>query len=42
MKTRLTIAAILCLALLACGGGDFDENQDTMPVDCRARPELCR
>ena len=33
----------LCLALCACGGGDDDEEQaGTNPVDCVARPELCR
>lgn len=32
----------MCLALAACGGGDDDEQAGTQPVDCVARPELCR
>lgn len=39
---RHLIAAVLASLLVACGGGDpEDEHVDTPGVDCKARPELC-
>lgn len=41
--TRLLLAALLGALLSACGGGgDEDEDPDRGPVDCKARPEICR
>lgn len=32
---------LACAVLSGCGGGDDEEQKDTDPVDCKARPELC-
>lgn len=35
----------LLIALMGCGGGDpivEDDRVSTGPIDCHARPELCR
>lgn len=42
----LAVVALLCLT--ACGGGSCDEaprcddTKSNQPVDCQARPELCK
>lgn len=39
----IAAVAIAALVLAACGGGGTDEEpQPHRPVDCKARPELCK
>lgn len=40
----LVCAMLLCNLLTGCGGGgdEEDELKTTMPVDCKAHPELCK
>lgn len=41
MKRFLSLLILVLLA--ACGGGDEeDETASRQPVDCQARPEVCR
>lgn len=41
MKRSLSLLILVLLA--ACGGGDEeDETASLQPVDCQARPEVCR
>lgn len=35
------LALIFSSLLAACGGGEDEEQKDTQPVDCKARPEIC-
>lgn len=41
---RVTLAALGLSVLAACGGGDCDADclKDFDPVNCQARPELCK
>ena len=43
-RTRFAVLLGLLLALSGCGGGsDEDETRaGTQPVNCTARPDLCR
>ena len=38
----VALLSALLLALAGCGGGEEEDRATTEPVDCRARPELCR
>lgn len=41
--TRRSVLAGLLALLVGCGGGDDDKDlTGTQPVDCTARPEVCR
>ena len=43
MTRRFVLAAVLAL-LVGCGGGSDDDEDltGTQPVNCQARPEVCR
>ena len=42
-RARFAVLAVLLALLVGCGGGDDDEDMTgTQPVDCKARPEVCR
>lgn len=43
-KINTVLALLVCALMAACGGGDFeDEDRATVqPLDCTARPDLCR
>lgn len=41
---KKTIIMVLSLMLMACGGGDWENeelNKGTNPVDCKAEPQQC-
>jgi hypothetical protein len=44
MNKTMTYAffvTLLAAALAGCGGGDFEEEKITQPVDCKATPAQC-
>lgn len=41
-RRALWAMAAAMLVLAACGGSMDDGHQDAGPVDCTARPEVCR
>lgn len=41
-RCALLVALVATLCIAACGGGGDDGRETTQPVDCNARPELCK